>query len=400
MRRTCEHGRRERRRHRRPRQLPRPGRLRPAVHRHEARRARRRRRLPARRARRLRPCRRLGDHATSSRTARCTTPSSTTRHRPTRSRAAVTHVRRQPAITRPAGHRQRHRACRGRARADVPFEGFADRGYTADGTLIPRSQPGALLTDGDAAASAGGRPSPIVASPRSACTATHPAPRSSPRPSLPALLAERASNCGPSPDEVAAVRARRGARRVRLAGRGDGGRAMHLRAADLPASTTSSRRRAPCSCTIATSTAPPWSSCWCRSSTCPDRDGSRRRDPRRLRRRRPRRGRRRRPAWRSTRSSTLHSSARVLGGVPRFHPGWAYLVGLPSAAAPAAATDTTHVGARRLGRHRQRVQRRVPDDQPRGLAPARAHHDDDVRRRRATSRRWSSPATASDSCPT
>ena len=27
------------------------------------------------------------------------------------------------------------------------FEGFADRGYTAEGTLIPRGQPGALLTD-------------------------------------------------------------------------------------------------------------------------------------------------------------------------------------------------------------------------------------------------------------
>ena len=32
------------------------------------------------------------------------------------------------------------------------FEGFADRGYADDGTLIPRSQPGALLTDEDAAA--------------------------------------------------------------------------------------------------------------------------------------------------------------------------------------------------------------------------------------------------------
>jgi len=32
------------------------------------------------------------------------------------------------------------------------FEGFADRGYTAEGTLIPRGQPGALLTDGAAAA--------------------------------------------------------------------------------------------------------------------------------------------------------------------------------------------------------------------------------------------------------
>jgi 5-oxoprolinase (ATP-hydrolysing) subunit A len=32
------------------------------------------------------------------------------------------------------------------------FEGFADRGYTAEGTLIPRGQPGALLTDEDEAA--------------------------------------------------------------------------------------------------------------------------------------------------------------------------------------------------------------------------------------------------------
>jgi UPF0271 protein len=32
------------------------------------------------------------------------------------------------------------------------FEGFADRGYTSEGTLIPRGQPGALLTDGASAA--------------------------------------------------------------------------------------------------------------------------------------------------------------------------------------------------------------------------------------------------------
>jgi UPF0271 protein len=31
-------------------------------------------------------------------------------------------------------------------------EGFADRAYTAEGTLVPRTQPGALLTDPDAAA--------------------------------------------------------------------------------------------------------------------------------------------------------------------------------------------------------------------------------------------------------
>lgn len=32
------------------------------------------------------------------------------------------------------------------------FEGFADRGYTAEGTLVPRGQPGALLTNGADAA--------------------------------------------------------------------------------------------------------------------------------------------------------------------------------------------------------------------------------------------------------
>lgn len=36
----------------------------------------------------------------------------------------------------------------------VPFvpEGFADRGYTAEGTLVPRTQPGALITEPDAVA--------------------------------------------------------------------------------------------------------------------------------------------------------------------------------------------------------------------------------------------------------
>jgi 5-oxoprolinase (ATP-hydrolysing) subunit A len=35
------------------------------------------------------------------------------------------------------------------AHAGVPFvvEGFADRAYTAEGTLVPRTQPGALITD-------------------------------------------------------------------------------------------------------------------------------------------------------------------------------------------------------------------------------------------------------------
>jgi UPF0271 protein len=34
----------------------------------------------------------------------------------------------------------------------VVLEGFADRGYTAEGWLVPRSQPGALVTDPEAAA--------------------------------------------------------------------------------------------------------------------------------------------------------------------------------------------------------------------------------------------------------
>ena len=39
-------------------------------------------------------------------------------------------------------------------RAGIPSarEGFADRGYRADGTLVPRSEPGALITDPKAAA--------------------------------------------------------------------------------------------------------------------------------------------------------------------------------------------------------------------------------------------------------
>ena len=42
---------------------------------------------------------------------------------------------------------------RAAARHDLTFcfEGFADRGYTPEGTLVPRGQPGALLTDGAAA---------------------------------------------------------------------------------------------------------------------------------------------------------------------------------------------------------------------------------------------------------
>jgi len=48
-----------------------------------------------------------------------------------------------------------HMACQGR----VPFwaEGFAERGYTPEGGLIPRGQPGDLLTDPDAVSAQVGR---------------------------------------------------------------------------------------------------------------------------------------------------------------------------------------------------------------------------------------------------
>ena len=74
MRRVCAHGGRARRRHRRPGRLPRPGRLRPPPDRRSGRRADRRRALPARRAGRRSPGWPAAGCATSSRTARSTTP--------------------------------------------------------------------------------------------------------------------------------------------------------------------------------------------------------------------------------------------------------------------------------------------------------------------------------------
>ena len=85
LRRVCALGGRARRRDRRAGRLPRPGRLRPPLHRRRAGRADRRRDLPDRRAGRLRPRSRAPGCATSSRTARSTTRSSTTRRRRRRS---------------------------------------------------------------------------------------------------------------------------------------------------------------------------------------------------------------------------------------------------------------------------------------------------------------------------
>ena len=54
----------------------------------------------------------------------------------------------------------------------VVLEGFPDRGYAADGRLLPRDRPGALLND--ATASPRARSSWPPRSTRSACTATRP----------------------------------------------------------------------------------------------------------------------------------------------------------------------------------------------------------------------------------
>jgi len=59
-----------------------------------------------------------------------------------------------PLLTVPGGEAARAAAAAG---LTVVAEGFADRGYRADGTLVPRGQPGAVISDpGRAAAQAAG----------------------------------------------------------------------------------------------------------------------------------------------------------------------------------------------------------------------------------------------------
>lgn len=63
--------------------------------------------------------------------------------------AIVAHGSRLPLLGLPGSVAAQHAEDR-----DVAFvaEGFADRGYTTEGTLVPRGQPGALLTDTSAVA--------------------------------------------------------------------------------------------------------------------------------------------------------------------------------------------------------------------------------------------------------
>jgi UPF0271 protein len=85
--------------------------------------------------------------ATSSRTVRCTTRSSTTSDRQAAVvEALIVHAGGLPLMGLPGGVVERLAAERGVA---FVAEGFADRGYTADGRLVPRAEPGALLTTPD-----------------------------------------------------------------------------------------------------------------------------------------------------------------------------------------------------------------------------------------------------------
>ena len=141
------------------------------------------------------PGRRAAASATSSRTARCTTGPSRIRSRRRRSRprsAATTP--RLPLLTLPGSALATAAAD---VRLPVVAEAFADRAYRDDGTLVPRGEPGAVLTD-----PAGRRGASVVemvvrrhrpvgvrrraaaaARVRSACTATRQAPSAWPAPS-------------------------------------------------------------------------------------------------------------------------------------------------------------------------------------------------------------------------
>ena len=127
--------RRARGRRRRPGRLPGPGRLRPPAHRVRLRRPARRGHLPARRAGRASAGRSAPGSATSSRTARSTTRRPATRRRPPpwspRSAATTTNCRcsARPARSWPSSPRG--------AGLRVVAEGFADRDYLPNGSLVP-----------------------------------------------------------------------------------------------------------------------------------------------------------------------------------------------------------------------------------------------------------------------
>ena len=67
-------------------------------------------------------------------------------------------------------------------------EGFIDRGYRDDGTLVPRTEPGALITDPAAAAE---QAVPLVPSVDSLCVHSDSPGSAAPRPSRPSRAPSR-----------------------------------------------------------------------------------------------------------------------------------------------------------------------------------------------------------------
>ncbi len=131
-------------RDRRPGRLPRPRRLRPPVHRHATWRPHRRRGVPARRARRVRQ---VGRQPRRVRQApRCALQRSRRARGPGRCRGN----RRVPV--RPDAGRARHASIRHRSGMRAARRAFRPRRLRRprvhpDGLLVPRTQPGALITD-------------------------------------------------------------------------------------------------------------------------------------------------------------------------------------------------------------------------------------------------------------
>ena len=122
--------------------------LRPARDERDARRGRGLVLVSDRRADGDRARRRASRCSTSRRTARSTTWRSATRGWPTRSRAPSRRSIRSLLLFGLPGYA----AARAREAAGLPVaaEGFADRSYEPDGSLTPRSQPGAVIHDADA----------------------------------------------------------------------------------------------------------------------------------------------------------------------------------------------------------------------------------------------------------
>ena len=332
--------------------------------------------------------------ATSSRTAPSTTASSPT----TRRRDAVVRRRRRlrPALALLGLAGSAIARGRSRARASrFVREAFVDRGYLADGTLVPRSRARApccpATTAIAARAVAPGRPTAgrdrgrrharsTSRWTRSACTAT-PRERSAMARGGPRRARRRRAS------RVEAVRVTPGRASCPTAtsallvelGR-PGRRARPFRGLERPrarpASSTSSRPPAPSASSsirrvLPLSAAAAWVD-RSRAARASSRVDERAVDhPRALRRRGSRRGRRAARARRGRRGRAATPSPMWRVAFGGFAPGFAYLVDRPRSARRSAAGDAAHRCPGGRGRPRRRVQRRLPAVEPRRLAADR-----------------------------